>query len=160
MDNFNVRQLDNKAEYNKFNNVNNNFTYTECGTNIISRTYSNNNLTELYFSNNNINLLHEEIQKHVYFTTNQIIGKQSNSELQIIMKSIYLSNRPKLTDYNNIINQVKFLNKLVIQECVRIININVLQHKHYIEELNKIPDTMNLPKFVSSKGTKNLEMYK
>jgi len=146
----------------KFINKNNYTKNTENGTNTISRTYSLNDLTGLFFSNDNISLLHEEIRKYIYFNTenNSIIGKQSDTELKIIMKSIYLSNRPKLTDYTNTISQAKFLNKLVILECTRIIKTNLLQHLHYVKELNTIPIFDQLPKYVSLKGTKNLEMYK
>ena len=146
----------------KFKNKNNFVKNTENGTNIISRTYALNDLTGLYFSNDNINLLHDEIRKYIYFNTknNQIIGKQSDTELKIIMKSIYLSNRPKLSDYNKILEQVKYLNRLVILECARIIKTNLSQHLHYVKELNTMPQFQELPKNVSSKGTKNLEMYK
>lgn len=142
-------------------NNNNCYKNTEEGTNIISRTYGINDLTGLFFSNDNINLLQEEIRKYIYFNSNNtIIGKQSYTELMIIMKSIYLQNRPKLTDYKDVINQVKFLNRLVILECGRIIKINLMQHMHYIKELNTMPQFQELPENVSLKGTKNLEMYK
>ena len=76
------------------------------------------------------------------------------------MKSIYLSNRSKLSDHINIIKQTKTLNKYVILECSRIIITNLNQHLHYVEELNKTPYFQELPKNLSIKGTKTLEMYK
>jgi len=146
----------------KFKNRNNLTKNTESSINVISRTYEPNDLTGLFFSNDNVNLLHEDIRKYIYFNTknNSIIGKQSDTELKIIMKSIYLSNRPQLTDFKNIIEQVKFLNKAVIIECGKIIKTNLSQHLHYVKELNTMPQFQELPKNVSSKGTKNLEMYK
>jgi hypothetical protein len=146
----------------KFKNKHNLTKNTESSTNVISRTYEIDDLTGLFFSNDNVNLLHEDIRKYIYFNTknNSIIAKQSDIELKIIMKSIYLSNRPKLTDFKNIIEQVKFLNKTVILECARIIKTNLSQHLHYVKELNSMPQFQELPKNVSSKGTKNLEMYK
>ena len=48
---------------------------------------------------------------------------------------MYLSKRDKLTD-NNVVNQVKSLNKMVILECSRIIEINLLQHLNYVKDLN------------------------
>ena len=145
----------------KFKNKNNFVKNTENGTNIISRTYALNDLTGLYFSNDNINLLHDEIRKYIYFNTknNQIIGKQSDTELKIIMKSMYLSKRDKLT-HDNVVNQVKSLNKMVILECSRIIEINLLQHLNYVKDLNKLPNFQELPQNVSNKGTKYLELYK
>ena len=51
---------------------------------------------------NTINMLKNEFED-VYFKTNKVIGKQSIDDLKIIMKSIYLSNRSKLSDHINII---------------------------------------------------------
>ena len=77
------------------------------------------------------------------------------------MKSIYLTNRSKLTDYRDVLQQVKFLNKLVIQECCKIIKTNISQHLHYVNNLDsELKNTMNLPVNLSSKGTKTLELYK
>lgn len=134
---------------------------TEDATNMISRTYGIDNLTSLYFSENNINLIQEEIIRYLYDKSNgkYNIGKQSDTELKIIMKSMYLSKRDKLTD-SNVVNQVKSLNKMVILECSRIIEINLLQHLNYVKDLNKLPNFQELPQNVSNKGTKYLELYK
>lgn len=147
---------------NYFHNNNNCIINTENGDNIISRTYGSNELTALYFSNNNRELLQDQIKKYIYFNTesNYIIGSQNDDELKIIMKGIYLSNRQKLSFNINVYEQVKFLNKLVILECSKIIKTNLLQHIHYVKELNKKPIYQNLPLNVSNKGIRNLEMYK
>lgn len=147
---------------NYFHNKNNCIINTENGDNIISRTYGSNDLTALYFSNNNRELLQDQIKKHIYFNTenNYVIGSQNDDELKIIMKGIYLSNRQKLSFNTNVYEEVKFLNKLVILECSRIIKTNLLQHIHYVKELNKKPIYQNLPQNVSNKGIRNLEMYK
>ena len=147
---------------NYFHNKNNCIINTENGDNIISRTYGSNDLTALYFSNNNRELLQDQIKKHIYFNTenNYVIGSQNDDELKIIMKGIYLSNRQKLSLNTNVYEEVKFLNKLVILECSRIIKTNLLQHIHYVKELNKKPIYQNLPQNVSNKGIRNLEMYK
>lgn len=147
---------------NVFHNKNNCIINTENGDNIISRTYGSNDLTALYFSNNNRELLQDQIKKYIYFNTenNYVIGSQNDDELKIIMKGIYLSNRQKLSFNTNVYDEVKFLNKLVILECSRIIKTNLLQHIHYVKELNKKPIYQNLPQNVSNKGIRNLEMYK
>ena len=157
----NYYNINNKNK-NFFYNTNNSTNFTENSTNMISRTYGLNELSGIFFSNFNINLLQDEIRKYIYFNTenNTIIGKQSIDELKIIMKSIYLSNRNKLSEYRNIDEQVKFLNKLVILECGKIIKTNLLQHLHYIKNIDYKPIFQELPQNVSNKGIKNLEMYK
>lgn len=146
------------------NNNNNRYCYnTEDPANIISRTYGTNELINLYFSDINRDEIQNDIQKWIYFNSynNLKIGRQSDTELKIIMKSIYLTNRSKLTDYRDILQQVIFLNKLVIKECCKIIKTNISQHLHYVNNLDKEwKNTMNLPVNLSSKGTKTLELYK
>ena len=143
---------------------NNRYCYnTEDPANIISRTYGTNELINLYFSDINRDEIQNDIQKWIYFNSynNLKIGRQSDTELKIIMKSIYLTNRSKLTDYRDVLQQVKFLNKLVIQECCKIIKTNISQHLHYVNNLDsEWKNTMNLPVNLSSKGTKTLELYK
>ena len=142
-------------------NNNNRYCYnTEDPANIISRTYGTNELINLYFSDINRDEIQNDIQKWIYFNSynNLKIGRQSDTELKIIMKSIYLTNRSKLTDYRDVLQQVKFLNKLVIQECCKIIKTNISQHLHYVNNLDsEWKNTMNLPVNLSSKGTKTLE---
>ena len=56
----------------------------------------------------------------VFKTSGNRIGRQSDTELQIIMRSIYL----QYSENNNcnIISQVKVLNKKVLDYCVEKIN--------------------------------------
>ena len=46
----------------------------------------------IFFSRRNIEYLHQQIIKQVYFSSNKkhIIGKQNETQLQIIMRSIFL----------------------------------------------------------------------
>lgn len=130
---------------------------TENSINIISRQFEVNDLTRLYFSNHNVELLQDEIRKYVYYYKNIVISKQSYDDLKIIMRSIFILNRHKLTGYKNTTSQVKYLNKLVILECSRIIIPNLEQHLTYITD---IKDTLNIqshPRSTSIKGTKSGE---
>jgi hypothetical protein len=73
------------------------------------------------------------------------------------MRSTFILNRHKLTGYKNTMSQVKYLNKLVILECCRIIIPNLEQHITYRRD---IKDTLNIqshPRSTSIKGTKSGE---
>lgn len=116
-----------------------------------------NDLTRLYFSNHNVELLQEEIRKYVYYHKDIVISKQSYDDLKIIMRSTYILNRHKLTGNKNTMNQVKYLNKLVVLECCRIIIPNLEQYLIYKKD---IEDTLNIqshPESTSIKGTKSGE---
>ena len=130
---------------------------TESSINIISRQFEVNDLTRLYFSNRNVELLQEEIRKYTYYYKDILIAKQSYDDLKIIMRSTFILNRHKLTGYKNTMSQCKYLNKLVILECCRIIIPNLEQYLTYIKD---IKDTLNIqshPRSTSIKGTKSGE---
>tara|TARA_B000000477_G_scaffold2994_1_gene2799 strand:+ start:17863 stop:18273 length:411 start_codon:yes stop_codon:yes gene_type:complete len=130
---------------------------TENSINIISRQFEVNDLTRLYFSNHNVELLQDEIRKYVYYYKDIVISKQSYDDLKIIMRSTFILNKHKLTGYKNTMSQVKYLNKLVILECCRIIIPNLEQHLTYRRD---IKDTLNIqshPRSTSIKGTKSGE---
>ena len=130
---------------------------TEESINIISRQFEVNDLTKLYFSNHNVELLQDEIRKYVYYYKDIVISKQSYDDLKIIMRSTFILNRHKLTGYRNIIEQVKYMNKLVIEECSRIIITNLEQHIEYSNDIQKTLNIHSHPKSTSIKGTKSGE---
>ena len=92
--------------------------------------------------------------------TNILIKKQNYDELKIIMRSIFLSEKPKLTDYQDVIEQVRHLNKLVTLECSRIIMTNLEQHLSYLTDISKDLDVFDLGTATSIKGTKSAELFK
>tara|TARA_B110000093_G_C12642470_1_gene274835 strand:+ start:95 stop:505 length:411 start_codon:yes stop_codon:yes gene_type:complete len=130
---------------------------TENSINIISRQFEINDLTRLYFSNHNIELVQEEIRKYVYYYKDILLSNQSYDDLKIIMRSIFILNRHKLTGYKNTISQVKYLNKLVILECCRIIIPNLEQYLTYIKDIKDTLNIQDYPRSTSIKGTKSGE---
>ena len=130
---------------------------TENNINIISRQFEINDLTRLYFSNHNIELVQEEIRKYVYYYKDILLSNQSYDDLKIIMRSIFILNRHKLTGYKNTISQVKYLNKLVILECCRIIIPNLEQYLTYIKDIKDTLNIQDYPRSTSIKGTKSGE---
>lgn len=128
---------------------------TENPSNIISRQYETSDLTNLYFSNHNIELLQENIRKYVYYYKEKLIDKQSYDDLIIIMRSIFFMNKHKLTGNKDIMNQVKYLNKLVVLECCRIIIPNLEQHLQYMNDIQGSLDIQSHPVSTSIIGTKS-----
>ena len=114
-----------------------------------------NDLTRLYFSNCNVELLQDQIRKYVYYHKDILISKQSYDDLKIIMRSTYILNKHKLTGNKNTIDQIKYLNKLVILECCRIIITNLEQFLTYKKDLNNTLDIQSHPTNTSIKGTKS-----
>jgi len=130
------------------NNVNNvKSTY-------MTGSFSKNKLSDLYYSQSNIDLLQELIIKGIYKKTKTKIVKQSEDELLIIMKSIYLQYCKHQT--NNIQEQIHDLNKKVLDYCIPNIESGLKQYNSYIDDITKPQFVMNMPESVDIKGEKTL----
>ena len=110
-----------------------------------------------FFSNRNINSLQVNIRYSVWRESNKeyVIGNQDVTELKIIMRSIYLQN--SVNQPNNILDQVRDLNKLVLDYAVRQIITQVRQSVSYNKDITEprhiIPHSEN----TSIRGSRQLE---
>ena len=113
-------------------------------------------LNQLYFSKKNMDIIQNNIRYTVYIKTNKkhIIDKQSDIELQIIMRSMYLQHSPNL-EYNYK-EQLEYLNKLVVDWCVEKIIPQLEQYIGYLKEVEYMPMPIDLPVNLSSKGSRTL----
>ena len=145
LDNYNGTPFELFENNNVVNNKSNNMTGTFC----------KNNLSDLYFSQSNIDLIQDLIIEGVFkISGGTKISKQSEDELLIIMRSIYLQ-YGKNQD-SNLQAQIRELNKHVLKYCVENIHSNLKQYKGYINDITKERDVMEMPQFVHSKGDKTL----
>jgi hypothetical protein len=132
--------------------------YNENDRNTISRVYSGTSVSETFFSKENINLIQEGIINTVFNRSNGVyeIGKQSDQELNIIMRSIYLQEGKNLN--YDIKTQVRELNTQVIKWCVDEIIKNIKQYMEYKKSVSTLPMPMEHSLLLSQKGTKSLEL--
>ena len=130
----------------------NSSNFQDTSVNIISNIVVPNALSRTFFSNDNVERIQRQIVNEVFNKSQKQIGKQSYSELQIIMKSIYLQYGKNLS--TDIEGQVFTLNKYVIDECSRIIVPNILQYNKYIEDITSPIPVMPRSQNVSNKGYK------
>lgn len=126
----------------------------KCFNDSVSRIHTATSLTESYFSRENVDMIQNEIIKRIYNQTGYSISRQSDTNLQIVMRSIYLQYGKNLPC--QIKEQVLELNEEVYKECLRIIIPNMKQTVDFRRDLSKLPITMNRAVNVSSKGTKTL----
>ena len=113
-------------------------------------------LNQLFFSKKNMDIIQNNIRYTVYVKTNKkhIIDKQSDIELQIIMRSTYLQHSPNL-EYNYK-EQIEYLNKLVVDWSVEKIIPQLEQYIGYLKEVEYMPMPIDLPVNLSSKGSRTL----
>lgn len=125
-------------------------------------------LTFLFFSSKNVDNIQKLIRMTVHKHTKQVIDNQSNTELLVIMRSIFLaySKHPKLLDESMsdqerkalltlYTDEVDRLNQLVIDACVPNIVSQLQQYFVYLDDASSPLRIMDKPLSTSVKGTKN-----
>lgn len=120
------------------------------------KNVSSNLLNKTFFSNINIDIIQNNIRHSVWSKSNHkfVIAPQSETQIEIIMRSIYLQYSKNLS--YNIKEQIEELNDLVLNQCVPNIMSNIKQYIGYKQDLNSGPTFMDHPKNVSSAGSKSL----
>ncbi len=147
----------NFAPYSMFKE-NENRKYNSLLDESIKNIHQKNTLNQIYFSKDNINALQQGIRYLVYKKScgKYIIDNQSETELGIIMRSVYLQ-YGEYKDYN-VLEQVKDLNKIVLNYCVDKILQEIKMYIHYKNDITNLPEPISRGEFISSKGTKVLEI--
>lgn len=133
---------------------------TESTANIISRNMNCTDVSAIFFSDTNVNLLQTGIYNKILNISagKYNIGRQSDTDLKIIMRSIYFQygkNKP-----NNIKEQVLELNTRVIDWCVPEILSNIKQSDKYIMDISTMPIPLDRSILPTQKGLRTLEMMK
>lgn len=124
----------------------------------ITGYFTKNTISELFFSELNINALQDGIRYKIYNETNgkYIIGRQSDQELKVVMRSIYL--QYSLNNENDCVGQIRILNSYVLNWCVSEILSNLLQHQKYKIDSSTLPMPLERSPLMTTKGTKTLEI--
>lgn len=116
-------------------------------------------LSKTFFSVDNIEALHQGIRYLVHTRSNGrfLIGRQSDQELKIIMKGIYLQNA-KHSQGTGVLEQIRDLNRLVLEFAVQQVMTNLEQYDRYRIDISTLPTPMERSQPVSEKGTRLLEL--
>lgn len=124
----------------------------------VQGNFTPNELSNLFFSCNNIDVLQDGLRYKIYKESGNkyIIGRQSDQDLKIIMRSIYLQYGKNLN--KNIVEQVKELNAKVLEWAVPEVLSNVKQYDKYRYEVSTLPVPLERAPLETKKGTKVLEI--
>ncbi len=114
-------------------------------------------LSDTFFSNSNMNRLQEQLIYRVYVSSGgkYKIGKQSNTELQVIMRAMYLQYAKNLP--YDIGKQINELNRHVVEFCLPKVISEIKQYLFYINDIQRLPAQIPHPINVSSAGTRTLK---
>ena len=118
----------------------------------------NNDISRVFFSKDNIDALQDAIRYQVYVKTckKHIIDRQSDTELKVIMRATYLEHA--LHASRDILAEIKRLNLIVIDFCVTRILQEINIYMRYKEDITNLPVPSERGEFISSKGTKVLQL--
>ena len=123
----------------------------------INKIQTDSPLSMAYFSKQNITIIQNAIRYQVWIQSSNkhMISNQSEIELQLVMRSIYLQYSRNLP--TQIREQISSLNNRVIEYCVPIILSNLTQYQQYRKDVSQLPVPQEHPQQVSSAGSKTLE---
>jgi|APGre2960657404_1045060.scaffolds.fasta_scaffold01223_11 hypothetical protein len=109
-----------------------------------------------FFSRSNILEIQKLIRYQVYLNSKNkyIIGDQSETELIIIMKSIYLRYSKMPKDYSCYAKEISRLNEIIVSRVIPGIINNIEQYIGYIKDSSSAPELLERSKNDSSAGTK------
>jgi len=102
-------------------------------------------LSTYFFSKVNTDILHDTIRFNVFKATGNVVSRQSENELFIVMRSILLQYANFRSGAGELINEILKLNKQVVTYCSDYVSTNVTQHMQYVSELEKLPTPVDFP---------------
>ena len=114
--------------------------------------------TNLFMSKKNVDALHDAIRYRVWVETGgqQVIGRQSDAELAIVMRSIVLQHG-RNDGSSDPLEQVRELNARVLEWSVPRIVGEVSQYIKYRQDASSLPQPMAHGGLATSKGTRQME---
>ena len=114
-------------------------------------------LSRAFFSIQNIDALQTNIRYNVWLSSGKkhVISKQNDSELVVIMRSVFLQNSKNREA--NILSQVKDLNKIVLDYTVKQVLTQVNQYINYKKDISNPIQIMDHSVNTSIRGSRQLE---
>lgn len=113
-------------------------------------------LSDLFFSTENVEALQQGIRYRVFTETKKVVDRQSDDELAIYMRAVYLQEARHLP--TDLVAQVRELNASVLKQAVANIVSNVKQHEKYIHDVSTLPIPLEKGLSTNVKGNKILEL--
>ena len=113
-------------------------------------------LSKVFFHPENVNYIQKKIIMQLFYETDgkYLIEKQDETDLQIIMRSIFLQHAKHLP--NNIKEQITELDNIVVDEVIPDIISQIKAYNGYLKDAFGPREIMDRPQNVSNAGRKTL----
>ena len=103
-------------------------------------------MSNLFFSDLNVNAIQMTIRYRIFTEKAETIGFQSENELFVIMRSIYLQKANSVLTSDKMLTNLQTLNKLVVDYSVKNIGDQLEQYRGYLKKISSAPDQMEHPR--------------
>jgi hypothetical protein len=124
----------------------------------LNGTWENSTLSNLFFSQDNMQILQNGIRAGVYNMSGQqkiVVPPQNVDALRIVMRSTYLQYAEHYP--NNITEQIKRLNDIVLDYCVKFVYGEAVAYLKYMQDQSSLVMPFDIPQPVD-RSFKQLEL--
>lgn len=124
----------------------------------LNGNWISNTLSKAFFSKENIQIIQNGIRAGVYKSSNGLynIGPQDETNLKIIMRSIFLQNAANIP--HHITEQIKELNNLIYEYSIPKILGEASAYMKYKNDVSTLAVPQDRPAYVNTKGDNSLEL--
>lgn len=102
-------------------------------------------MSNLFFSDMNVKVIQMTIRYQIFKDKDKSIGYQSENELFAIMRSIYLQYANSVLTSDQMLTNLRTLNKAVVDYAVGNIGDQLDQYNAYLEKISSAPVPMERP---------------
>tara|TARA_B100001094_G_C18180378_1_gene800561 strand:+ start:1546 stop:2049 length:504 start_codon:yes stop_codon:yes gene_type:complete len=104
-------------------------------------------MSNVFFSDLNVKAIQWTIRYKVFEEKNKKISYQSENELFVIMRSIYLQYANSVVNSKDMLTNLKKLNKMVIDYTVKNVKDQIDQYDNYITKISSAPIPLAHPQY-------------
>lgn len=107
-------------------------------------------ISRAFFSKENLLIIQNAIRKNVYDKSQRrfLIDYQNYDELKVVMRAVYLQN--SINNPNDCTQQIKALNKIVIDYCVKHVYSEALGYIQYKKDASNMYTLMDRPVYANN----------
>jgi hypothetical protein len=115
----------------------------------------NSDVSLVFFGQPNVNGLQEAIRYSVFRKTGKLISKQSEKDLLIVMRSIFLQYGQTNVGLNTK-ERVREINRMVIDVTIPLIIAEIKTYVKYLKDIATLPVPLERSENMSSAGTRSI----
>jgi hypothetical protein len=122
--------------------------FGDYGKNSVKDIFEESPVSNIFFSQGNVENIQKLIRYRVNKETSKVIDRQSNNNLIVIMRSIFLQyGDASLTTKEALIKEIRNLNDRVANFSVDRIVSQLGQHDTYLKDISSMPRPLDHPKY-------------